>query len=107
VVTVEDKRLRGEHRRGQRAVLLRRFAVLDEAGAPVCHDEEGWWSPDRGSAGKVILVSQCYARRLAGALAALGEDPQEEYICGRGHWHLRDAAKRRERNAYAKQMGWR
>ena len=89
--------LPAEERRRRRAILLRRFAVLS-GERPVHHDPESPWSRDYHSEGKVCLISEAYARRLAAALLWLGEDPQEPYTCGSGHWHLRQIAKSRARS---------
>lgn len=76
---------------GRRWALVARFAVLHPSGAAHRHEPEPSFSPDAGSAGKIILASQGYARRLAAALLALGESPQVEYLCRQGHWHLKNA----------------
>lgn len=80
-------------RADRRKHLIARFALLGPSGAAQRHHAEVAGSPDAGSAHKVILPSQAYARRLAGALLAIGEQPQEEYVCRAGHWHLRNQAK--------------
>ena len=80
-------------RASRRKVLIGRFALLGPTGAALRHRAEPLDSTDVGSAHKVILPSQAYARRLAAALLAIGEPAQEEYACRAGHWHLRNKAK--------------
>ena len=80
-------------RADRRKALIARFALLSPTGAAVRHPAEALGTTDVGSAHKVILPSQAYARRLAAALLAIGEDAQEEYACRAGHWHLRNKAK--------------
>lgn len=95
-MAIADPPFTAEERRVRRIMLVRKFALCDPAtGRALRHDAEPSFSLDRGSSGKIILVSQGYARRLAAAFAALGEDPQEEYVCLAGHWHLRQIARHR------------
>lgn len=99
---MESQAYTREQRLAARARVITKFAVLDpDTGrAQRCTEARGEWSTDdeSGKHSKVIFPSQAFANRTAGAFAAIGEDPQEAYYtpdCG--HWHLRDAGKRRAR----------